>query len=71
MPGELDGRSLARKMAEARPETKILLMSGYELHGGHELQEGWHFIRKPFQKTALIQSVQQVLGEPTMMELAD
>jgi two-component system, cell cycle sensor histidine kinase and response regulator CckA len=71
MPGELSGRDLARKVADARPETKILLMSGYELHGGHELQQGWHFIRKPFQKTALIQLVQQALGEPTMMEPAD
>jgi DNA-binding NtrC family response regulator len=62
MPGELDGRDLAKRINHARPETKILLMSGYEDHDGCGRSEGWRFIRKPFLPGALIQTVEQVLG---------
>lgn len=71
MPGEFSGRDLAQKVTDARPETKILLMSGYDLRKEHQLQRGWHFIRKPFQKTALVESVLQALGEPAKMGPAD
>jgi two-component system cell cycle sensor histidine kinase/response regulator CckA len=64
MPGELNGRDLARKIADARPETKILLMSGYEEDDLRQLPEGWHFIRKPFLTGALIESVELILNEP-------
>jgi DNA-binding NtrC family response regulator len=62
MPGELDGRGLAKRINNSRPETRILLMSGFQEHGARDLPEGWHFIRKPFAPAALRETVQQILN---------
>ncbi len=67
MPGELDGRDLAQRINNARPETKILLMSGYEEHDDCGQSQGWHFIRKPFLPAGLIEAVQQLLGDSAEM----
>jgi DNA-binding NtrC family response regulator len=64
MPGEMNGHDLARKISETRPETKILLMSGYDETAACALREGWRFIHKPFSTSALIETVEQVLHEP-------
>jgi len=46
MPG-MSGIELATKMTLDRPQLQVLLMSGY--NGGMlVLNEGWHFLAKPF-----------------------
>jgi signal transduction histidine kinase/CheY-like chemotaxis protein len=60
----MGGRPLANKMAETRPETKVLYVSGYTddaiiRHG--VLEEGIHFLHKPFSATALAVKVREVL----------
>lgn len=46
MPG-LSGVELATQMIHARPKLKVLLMSGFP-EGMLVLNEGWHFLAKPF-----------------------
>ncbi len=63
MPG-MNGRELHRRIALARPDVKVLYMSGYTgdtafLHG---VQEGQlEFMRKPFLATELTHRVREVL----------
>jgi DNA-binding NtrC family response regulator len=55
MPG-MTGVELATKITSQRPKIKVLLMSGFP-EGMLVLNEGWHFLPKPFipsQLTALI-----------------
>ena len=64
MPG-MSGRQLAERVLAARPETKILLMSGFSDDAG--LQRGIEdkslaFIQKPFVLEALLSKVQEVLA---------
>ena len=63
MPGQLNGRDLARKINEERPETKVVLMSGY-VEKYEPAQSGWRFIHKPFLVSTLIKTVKEVLSEP-------
>jgi PAS domain S-box-containing protein len=63
MPG-MSGRLLAQKMADLRPETKVVYMSGYTddavvRHGG--LGPGMAFLQKPFAPDALARKVRSVL----------
>ena len=46
MPG-MTGIDLATQIASHRPKIKVLLMSGYT-GGMLVLNEGWHFLPKPF-----------------------
>jgi CheY-like chemotaxis protein len=46
MPG-MSGIELATKITEQRPKIKVLLMSGFT-GGMLVLNEGWHFLPKPF-----------------------
>jgi len=63
MPGKLDGRDLARKINKERPETKVVLMSGY-IEKGESIQPEWRFIRKPFLITTLVETVKEALRDP-------
>ncbi|MDR2550145.1 MAG: PAS domain S-box protein [Desulfobulbus sp.] len=63
MPG-MNGRMLARNLVAANPELKCLFMSGYTAnvvaqHG--VLDEGVHFIHKPFALNALAAKIREVL----------
>jgi len=63
MPGG-SGRDLARRLAESRPETKVLYVSGYTddaivLHG--MLEAGLEYLQKPFTPDVLGKKVRQVL----------
>jgi DNA-binding NtrC family response regulator len=44
MPG-MSGIDLATAMTLDRPQLKVMLMSGFRMR---ILNEGWHFLRKPF-----------------------
>ena len=63
MPG-LSGRELAQRLARMRPDVKVLYMSGYSddtvvPHG--VLDEGTHFVGKPFTIEELTRKVREVL----------
>ena len=47
MPGGMSGVDLATAMIIERPKLKVLLMSGFP-GGMLVLNEGWHFLAKPF-----------------------
>jgi two-component system, cell cycle sensor histidine kinase and response regulator CckA len=63
MPGQ-SGRELAQAVAEIRPETKVLYMSGYTddaiVHHGM-LEPGLNFLPKPFSPALLAKKVREVL----------
>jgi len=65
MPG-LSGRELATRLADLRPEARVIFMSGYTddavtRHG--VLEPGLAYLQKPFTPDALGQKVREVLDE--------
>ncbi len=63
----MPGRALVERLVEARPDTRVLFMSGYTddavlRHG--VLQEGAAFLQKPFLPSALARRVRDVLDAP-------
>ena len=61
---EMNGRELAQGLTALYPEVKCLFMSGYsgDVIAHHEvLDEGVHFIQKPFSMQALAAKVRAVL----------
>jgi PAS domain S-box-containing protein len=66
MPG-MNGRDLADMLSRLHPGFKTLFISGYtadviDRHG--VLDDGVHFIQKPFSRTDLAHKVREVLDEP-------
>ena len=63
MPGA-SGRELARQLEKARPQTKVLYVSGYTddaiVHHGM-LEPGLNYLQKPFTPAALARKVREVL----------
>lgn len=63
---EISGRELADRLAQLRPEMKVLYMSGYTdnaiVHQG-VLDEGENFIQKPFAPVVLARKIREVLDE--------
>ena len=69
MPG-MNGRDLAGQLAEKYPRMKCLFMSGYPANVISEqgsLDEGVHFIQKPFTKKVLAEGVRRALGDGTAL----
>jgi CheY-like chemotaxis protein len=65
MPG-MSGRALAECLARTHPETKVLYTSGYaaDVIGHHGvLDDGIHFIGKPYGPQALARKVRDVLTD--------
>jgi CheY-like chemotaxis protein len=50
--GSMTGIELAIKLTERRPNIKVLMMSGFP-EGMLVLNEGWHFLAKPFIESQL------------------
>jgi CheY-like chemotaxis protein len=65
---EMSGKELAVRIAECCPKTGILFMSGYTdnaiVHQG-VIDEGSHFVQKPFQTDVLLRKVREVLDSVT------
>jgi two-component system, cell cycle sensor histidine kinase and response regulator CckA len=63
LPGP-SGRELARRLGVARPDSKVLYVSGYTddaiVHHGM-LEPGLHFLQKPFTPATLARKVREVL----------
>jgi len=61
---EMSGPELAERLHRLRPELRVLFMSGYTddaiVHHG-VLEEGAHFIQKPFAPDVLSRKVRQIL----------
>jgi signal transduction histidine kinase/ActR/RegA family two-component response regulator len=63
---KMSGRELADRVTEKRPEVAVVYMSGYAddaiVHHGI-LEEGVHFIHKPFTADSLLTTLRQALEE--------
>jgi DNA-binding response OmpR family regulator len=59
---EMGGRELARRLRILRPETSILLMSGYDEEMVIGRMEGDDFLSKPFSPNALAERVAALLN---------
>jgi CheY-like chemotaxis protein len=65
MPG-MNGPTLARRLRELRPETRVLYMSGYAEDSAvrdDTLRHGDAFLQKPFSLDALAQKLRTLLSE--------
>jgi len=62
MPG-MDGREMVKRLAQTRPETKVLFLSGYtedSIEGTSE--SGTAFLQKPFTLQNLSRKIREILG---------
>jgi len=65
MPG-MNGPELARQLTAARPEVKVLYMSGYtgqSFSGAGALESGSRFLQKPFTREGLAQKIREILDD--------
>lgn len=59
---EMNGRELARRVAERRPGVRVLYSSGYAAGRGEgEVDDGHPFLQKPYALTTLLAKVREVL----------
>ena len=62
---QINGKDLAEQVLKIRSETRTLFMSGYTANAiAHHgiLDEGVHFIEKPFMADSLARKLREVLG---------
>jgi hypothetical protein len=69
MPG-MSGIELAIQLRWARPDTKILLISGYDWRLLAE-KYGWPFLGKPFHIDALREGIRKLLAEQPSLKATD
>jgi two-component system cell cycle sensor histidine kinase/response regulator CckA len=62
MPGGMNGDEMAMKLSDARPETRVLLMSGHSVQA-IKMKPHWRFIEKPFGASDIRDAVRSVLME--------
>jgi two-component system cell cycle sensor histidine kinase/response regulator CckA len=63
---EMNGRDLAKNLVSSHPDIKHLFMSGYtaDVIANHGvLDEGVHFLEKPFSKDLLAAKIREALGQ--------
>ena len=63
MLSDMSGPDFALKLRELRPETRVIMMSGYPNGAMLVLNYGWDFIEKPFVAAQLVARVNEVLFE--------
>ncbi len=66
----MNGKVAAAKILEARPDARVIFMSGYTgAMGGQpeKLDEGTSFLGKPFTREALLDRVRQILDPPALL----
>jgi DNA-binding response OmpR family regulator len=73
LPGGINGRELADRLAGQRPKLRVLFTSGYsqraiEIQG--VLMPGATLLHKPFRKAELARKVRDVLGGPAYADIA-
>lgn len=61
MPGGIDGYELAESVAKMRPDTRIVLITGYAFDQDEQRQQHYLVLRKPFRPEALQQAL---VGRP-------
>jgi CheY-like chemotaxis protein len=70
MPGEIDGRELARRAAVLRPGLPILLTSGFAARGVHPGQDGETdgppLLTKPYSRDQLAGTLREMLRPSAM-----
>ncbi len=67
MPGEMDGRDLARVAMRRRPQMKVLLTSGFpdaRFPGPGSRSPGSRLLSKPYRKEELLRAVREVIDDP-------
>jgi len=57
-----NGASLAKRVLEARPETTIILMSGWSTVDESTFPPGARFLRKPFRTEQLLEAIKLAEG---------
>ena len=62
MPGRMSGTEMAAQLSHARPEMKVVLISGYAPET-LTMQPSWYFIQKPFGPASLARKVREVLDQ--------
>jgi two-component system cell cycle sensor histidine kinase/response regulator CckA len=62
MPGRINGIEMAARLCHTRPETKVLLMSGYAPDVLTTKPE-WSFVQKPFAPSEIHEKVRSILTE--------
>jgi two-component system cell cycle sensor histidine kinase/response regulator CckA len=62
MPGTMNGIEMAATLCHARPETKVLLMSGYS-PDVFRMKSEWSFVQKPFAAREIREKLRSVLTE--------
>ncbi len=73
MPGGVDGRMLGRSVVAARPETRVIYMSGYTEHPAlraEPLGADDTFLQKPFTAYALSEALLYATLEPRIRVVA-
>ena len=63
----MNGVELASQITVQRPEIKVLLMSGYA-NGTLALNEGWHFLTKPFNPLQLRLLISDLISSRPMLD---
>lgn len=76
MAGRMTGIEMVTKLCRTRPETKVLLMSGYvpEVVGHFQsdplpfltrltIKPEWNFVRKPFAASEIRETIRNILAE--------
>lgn len=59
---KIDGIELAEQIRVERPETKLLVMSGYPESQDAALEKGIPLLRKPFGLAVLVEKVRELLA---------
>jgi two-component system cell cycle sensor histidine kinase/response regulator CckA len=72
---KMNGRELATRLCETRPDMKVLFVSGYTdgivrdgVHGA--LEEGLAFLQKPVTRKVLIRKIREILDSPPVNSVA-